>query len=92
MMLGENSGLVPPISPQGDVSRVSSDNMFFGGAALKSFQMSERDTFSEIVDKACDGLIEKQFKYTIRKIKKMEEFLCAVEHELDEFLALRDQN
>ncbi|MCL2804890.1 MAG: hypothetical protein FWD26_03015 [Treponema sp.] len=44
-------------------------------------------TFSDVVDKACDNLMECQIKYSIRRLLEMEEFLCCLEQELDEFLA-----
>jgi len=45
--------------------------------------------FSDVVDKACEGLMNRQIKFSIRRIKEMEERLCIMEHELDAFLAAR---
>jgi len=42
--------------------------------------------FSEVVDKACEGLMERQAKYSIRRIREMEAQLCILERELDDFL------
>jgi len=43
-------------------------------------------SFSEVVDSTCERLMEKQIKYTIRRILEMDERLCLIERELDEFL------
>jgi len=74
----------------------SSGSELFGqgggsAAVVKSAKTLERDTctFSDIVDKACEGMMEKQFKYSIRKLHEMEETLSVIEHELDEFLGTR---
>jgi len=42
--------------------------------------------FSEIVDKACEGLKDRQIKYSIRRIQEMEERLSDLERELNEFI------
>jgi hypothetical protein len=42
--------------------------------------------FSDVVDKACEGLMDRQIKYSIRRISEMEEHLCELERELDDFL------
>ena len=43
-------------------------------------------TFSDVVDEACEKLMERQIKYSIRRIQKMEETLLCLEKELDVFL------
>ena len=43
-------------------------------------------TFSEVVDKACEGLRERQIKYSIQRIQKMQETIRVLEQELDFFL------
>jgi hypothetical protein len=43
-------------------------------------------TFSDVVDKACEGLLDRQIKYSIRRIREMEELLCVLERELNDFL------
>jgi len=43
-------------------------------------------TFTDVVDKACDELMERQIKYSIRRIQEMDDCLSRLEHELDEFL------
>ena len=48
-------------------------------------------SFSDIVDEACDKLMERQIKYSIQRIQKMEECLAALEQELDEFLFKKDR-
>jgi len=42
--------------------------------------------FSDVVDKACKGLLDRQIKYSIRRIREMEGRLCELERELDDFL------
>jgi hypothetical protein len=42
--------------------------------------------FSDVVDKACKGLLDRQIKYSIRRIREMEGLLCDLERELDDFL------
>jgi hypothetical protein len=44
-------------------------------------------TFSDVVDRACEGLMEKQIEYSIRRIRRMEEQLCQLERELDDFIS-----
>jgi len=43
-------------------------------------------SFSDVVDEACERLIDRQIKYSIQRIQKMEECLAALEQELDVFL------
>jgi len=43
-------------------------------------------SFSEMVDSACEKLMDSQIKYSIRRIREMDERLCLIERELDEFL------
>jgi len=42
--------------------------------------------FSDVVDKACEGLLDRQVKYSIRRICEMEDQLSALERELNDFL------
>jgi hypothetical protein len=42
--------------------------------------------FSEVVDKACEGLMDRHIKYSIRRICEMEDQLCKLERELNDFL------
>ena len=46
-------------------------------------------TFNDVVNKACEGLMTRQIKYSIRRIQDMEKRLSDLEQELDEFLKLR---
>ena len=48
--------------------------------------------FSDVVDKACKGLMDRQIKYSIRRIQEMEALLSGLENELDAFLELRMEN
>jgi hypothetical protein len=43
-------------------------------------------TFNDVVDEACGKLMDKQIKYSIRRIAEMEECLANMEKELDDFL------
>ena len=57
----------------------------------KSLSLQEIFTFSDVVDKACEGLKDKQVKYSIRRIREMEELLTNMEQELDDFLIQKDK-
>ena len=48
-------------------------------------------TFSDVVDSACEGLAECHVKYSIRRIHEMEELLCGLEQELEDFLFMKDR-
>jgi hypothetical protein len=52
----------------------------------KSAAVSNIYTFSDVVDEACEKLMDRQIKSSIRRIQEMEERLCGLEQELDEFL------
>jgi len=49
---------------------------------------AETYTFSEIVDKACESLEDRQIQNSIRRIREMRNQLICLERELDEFLKL----
>jgi hypothetical protein len=49
-------------------------------------------SFSDVVNQACEKLMDRQIKYSIRRIQEMDEYLSAMEKELDEFLAAKDRN
>ncbi|MCL2411292.1 MAG: hypothetical protein FWC97_06580 [Treponema sp.] len=55
----------------------------------KSSNFTENYTFNEVVNKACEGLKERQIKYSICRIQEMENTLSRLELELDVFLELR---
>jgi len=59
-----------------------------GGERPSGQQMPESGyyAFSEVVDKACEGLMDRQVKYSIRRIREMEDRLCGLERELNDFL------
>jgi len=48
-------------------------------------------SFSEVVDKACEQLMDRQIKYSIRRIQIMDERLAELEKELDDFLSQRNR-
>lgn len=43
-------------------------------------------TFSDLVDETCEQLMDRQVKYSIRKIHEMEGRIAGLEQELDAFL------
>ena len=53
--------------------------------------ISDFCSFSNLVDEACDKLMDQQIKYSIRRIQKMEERLSDLEQELDDFLFQKDR-
>ena len=62
-------------------------------AAISSKRLIVKDdscTFDDVVSKACEGLIDRQVKYTIRRINEMEKCLLNLERELDEFLIMKN--
>jgi hypothetical protein len=56
---------------------------------LQMTEQSEFTPFSEVLDEACERLMDQQIKYSIRRIHAMEEKLLCLERELDEFLKTR---
>jgi len=48
-------------------------------------------SFSDVVDEACDKLMSRQIKYSIRRIQELDECLACLEKELDEFLLQKDR-
>jgi transposase len=57
----------------------------------KPASVSDIYTFSEVVDKACEQLMDRQIKYSIRRIQAMDERLAELEKELDDFLSHRNR-
>jgi hypothetical protein len=53
----------------------------------KNTTVSKRTSFNEVVDEACDRLMEQQVRYSIGRIEKLGEMLDSLERELDEFLS-----
>ena len=58
---------------------------FAGSYAEISVAVSTH-TFSDVVDKACQKLMDRQAKHTIQRIQEMKECLAGLEKELDDFL------
>lgn len=52
----------------------------------KPATISEKTSFSAVVDHACDRLMDRQARYSIRRIHELEGRLAGLERELDEFL------
>jgi transposase len=57
----------------------------------KPASVSDVYTFSEVVDRACEQLMDRQIKYSIRRIQVMDERLAELEKELDDFLSQRNR-
>jgi hypothetical protein len=57
----------------------------------KPAAVSEVYTFNDVVDRACEQLMDRQIKYSIRRIQIMDERLAALEKELDEFLLQKNR-
>jgi hypothetical protein len=55
----------------------------------KPASVSDVYTFNEVVDRACEQLMDRQIKYSIRRIQAMDERLAELEKELDVFLSQR---
>jgi hypothetical protein len=60
-------------------------------SSSKESSLPETYTFSDVVDKACEGLKDRQVKYSIRRIQEMEAVLSALEQELDDFLIQKER-
>jgi len=48
-------------------------------------------SFTEVVDEACDKLMDRQIKHSIRRLAGLDERLSVLEQELDEFLLQKDR-
>jgi hypothetical protein len=62
--------------------------MVFG---RKNAAISEIFSFSELVDETCERLMDRQVKYSIRRIREMEVCLAGLERELDDFLLRKNR-
>lgn len=68
-------------------------NIYYNGYMTingKTAAIPEVYTFNDVVDEACGKLMDKQIKYSIRRIVEMEESLDNMERELDDFLGKSD--
>jgi hypothetical protein len=57
----------------------------------KRAAVSDVYTFSDVVDRACEQLMDRQIKHSIRRIQIMDERLAALEKELDDFLLQKNR-
>ena len=48
-------------------------------------------SFNDVLDETCEKLMDKQAKYSIRRIQEMDECLLSLERELDVFLAQKNR-
>ncbi|MCL2251768.1 MAG: hypothetical protein FWC12_07625 [Treponema sp.] len=64
--------------------------MAFKEKSMGKPSATDNFTFSDVVDKACDGLMDCQIKYTIRRLLEMRLCLDNLEKELDDFLSQKD--
>jgi hypothetical protein len=76
MTLGEKSATVG-----GEPLRIN--NAFLG-------QTPASCSFSDVVEQACEKLMDRQIKYSIQRIQEMDLLLCNLEKELDDFLFQKD--
>jgi len=60
-------------------------------ASSASAAGADTSNFSDVVDNACKGLLDRHIKHSIRRIQDMEERLSALEQELDAFLHQKDR-
>lgn len=69
------------------------ENMTLGekSAALAQAGSSGVCAFSDVVDSACERLMDRQIKFSIMRIREMEERLSGLERELDSFLFQKDR-
>jgi len=70
------------------------DNMkpnSFGLSNEVGIKQEGEDSFIDVLDSACEKLMDAQIKYSIRRIREMDERLCVMERELDEFLLKKDR-
>ena len=58
----------------------------------KSTIVSNKASFNEVLDEACEQLMDRQVRYSIRRIEEMGERLAGLERELDEFLSQKNGN
>jgi len=72
----------------------SSSNQLFKwtDSAVAEKKSKTNYSFSEVVEKACDELMDRQIKYSIKRILEMEESLSVIEKELDDFLGSKVTN
>jgi hypothetical protein len=57
----------------------------------KPVTISEKTSFSAVVDQACDQLMDRQARYSIQRIHELEDRLAGLERELDTFLFQKDR-
>jgi hypothetical protein len=57
----------------------------------KPVAVSDVDTFSDVVDRACEQLMDRQIKHSIKRIQVMDERLASLEKELDDFLSQKNR-
>jgi len=61
-----------------------------GSKRLKTSEGIDACDFSDVVDRACEGLKDRQIKNSIRRIQDMEVRLSGLERELDDFLLKKE--
>ncbi|WP_461247677.1 hypothetical protein [Treponema sp. R6D11] len=57
----------------------------------KPTAVSDVYTFSDVVERACEKLMDRQIIYSIRRIQSMDERLATLEKELDDFLSQKNR-
>jgi len=79
MILGEKTG------------REHSSNHMQKWPESTAVKDANSSTFSDVVNSACKKLMDRQIKFSIQRIIKMEEQLSCMEQELDAFLCLKNK-
>lgn len=51
------------------------------------FLVTEESSFEEMLDAACERLLEKHVQYSLRRINEMNDILIKLEREIDEFIS-----
>jgi hypothetical protein len=51
--------------------------------------VSEKISFGAVLDETCERLMDRQIRYSIRRLQEMEDRLGGLEQELDAFLLQR---
>jgi len=62
-----------------------------GLSNINGLEQEGDDSFIDVLDSACEKLMDRQIKYSIRRIREMDARLCVMERELDEFLSKKDR-
>ena len=88
MILSEKPGRESSFDPLCKWTSLALNSKVITGESQNSTE-DDLCTFDDVINKACEGLMEQQVKYSIRRILEMQERLSGLEKELDVFLEQR---